>query len=96
MQLIVDATYGAQPTLFTNHVGSTSLGSAHDKLTQIYIPGQQNIQQPQMNYIAPVLHSLQLLVLKIFPARYELRTMVQKRLSSFSSITSALFFSSAL
>jgi len=82
--------------LFTKHVGSSSLGSAHDKPTQNYIPGQQNIRQPQMNYIAPVLHSLQLLVLKIFPARYELRTMVQKHLSSFSSITSALFFSSAL
>jgi hypothetical protein len=83
--------------LFTNHVRSSSLGSAHDnKPTQNYIPGQHNILQPQMNYIAPVLHSLQLLVLKIFPARYELRTMVQKHLSSFSSITSALFFSSAL
>jgi hypothetical protein len=82
--------------LFTNHVGSSSLGSAHDKPTQNYIPGQQNIRQSQMNYIAPVLHSLQLLVLKIFPARYELRTMVQKHLASFSSITSALFCSSAL
>jgi hypothetical protein len=52
--------------LFTNHVGSSSLGSAHDKPTQNYIPGHQIIRQPQMNYIAPVLHSLQLLVLKFF------------------------------
>jgi hypothetical protein len=52
--------------LFTNHVGSSSPGSAPDKPTQNYIPGQQNIRQPQMNYIAPVLHSLQLLVLKFF------------------------------
>ncbi len=43
--------------LFTNQVGSNSLGSAHDKPTQDYIPSQQNIRQPQMNYIAPVLHS---------------------------------------
>jgi hypothetical protein len=77
--------------LFTNHVGSSSLGSAHDKPTQNYIPGQENIRQLRMNYIAPV-HSLRLLVLKIFRARYELRTMVEKHLSSFSSITSTLFF----
>jgi hypothetical protein len=75
---------------------SRRVGSAHDKPTQNYIPGQQNIRQPQMNYIAPVLHSLRLLVLKIFRASYELRTMVEKHLSSFYSITSTLFFSSAL
>ncbi len=34
---------------FTNHVGSSSLGSAHDKPTQNYIPGQQNIRQPQLS-----------------------------------------------
>jgi hypothetical protein len=33
--------------LFTNHVGSNSLGSAHDKPTQNYISGQQNIWQSQ-------------------------------------------------
>jgi hypothetical protein len=55
------------------------------------LPGHQIIRQPQMNYIAPVLHSLQLLVLKNFPARYELRTMVQKHLSSW-----ALYFFPAL
>jgi hypothetical protein len=82
--------------LLTNHVGSSSLGSAHDKPTQNYIPGQQNIRQPQMKYIAPVLHSLQLLVLKNFRASYELRTMVEKHLCSFSSITSTFFFPSAL
>jgi hypothetical protein len=81
--------------LFTNHVGTSSLGYAHDKPTQNY-PSSTNIWQPEMNCIVPVLPSLQLLVLKFFPTRYELRTMIQKHLSSFSSITSALIFSSAL
>jgi len=62
--------------LFTNHVGTSSLGSAYDKPTENYIPGQQNIRQPQMNYIAPVLPSLQLLALSFFPARCELQNKI--------------------